>query len=114
MKHGSLLCIGVCVYVKNHLKGSVIHVPDEDSKLEIVHLIIKQTTPVCNIFACYLDVERSDKDKTTTYIIPTGCPAMLLPFLFLEFLGFQRSPDKNFGQFLTCLSVLISKLSKIF
>ena len=56
---------GVCVYVKNHLKESVIRIPDEDSELEIVHLIIEQTTLVCNIFAYYLDVERSDKDKTS-------------------------------------------------
>ena len=43
----------------------VIRVPDKDSELEIVYLILKQTTPLCNIFACYLDVERSDKDKTS-------------------------------------------------
>ena len=54
----------VCVYVKNHLKESVIRVPDEDIELDIALLIIEQTTLVCNIFTCYLDVERSDKDKT--------------------------------------------------
>ena len=47
------------------MKGSVICVPDEDSELEIVYMILKQTTLMWNIFACYLDVERSDKDKTS-------------------------------------------------
>ena len=32
----------------------------------MVHLIIKNTTPVCNLFACYLDVEsRAIQDKTS-------------------------------------------------
>ena len=39
-------------------------VHDEDNKLDVVHIIIKNTTPVCNVFGCYLDVEsRSDQDK---------------------------------------------------
>ena len=51
---------GVCVYVKNNLTGLVIQIPDEDSELKL-----KQTTSVCNIFAFYLLVERSDKHKTS-------------------------------------------------
>ena len=32
----------------------------------MVHLIIKNTTPVCNVFACYLDVEsRGTTDDTS-------------------------------------------------
>ena len=54
------------VYIRNHLRGHLLHVPDEDEDLEMVHLIIKNTTPVCNVFACYLDVEsRATQDKTS-------------------------------------------------
>ena len=52
--------------------------------------------------------------KCSVYSIHTGCPTILWSLRFVQFLGFQRSPDKNFGQFLKALSVLISKLSKIF
>ena len=55
---------GIGVYVRNHLRGNILRVPDEDDELEVVHIIIKNTTPVCNVFGCYLDVEsRSDQDK---------------------------------------------------
>ena len=55
---------GIGVYVRNHLCGNILRVPDEDEELEVVHIIIKYTTPVCNIFGCYLDVEStSDPDK---------------------------------------------------
>ena len=57
---------GLGVYVRNHLRGHILRVPDEDKDLEMVHLIIKNTTPVCNLFACYLDVEsRAIQDKTS-------------------------------------------------
>ena len=50
---------GIRVYVRN-----ILRIPDEDEELEVVHIIIKYTTPVCNIFGCYLDVEStSDPDK---------------------------------------------------
>ena len=46
--------------------GHVIRVPDEDEDLEMVHLIIKNTTPVCNVFACYLNIEsRGTTDDTS-------------------------------------------------
>ena len=48
------------------MKGHLIRVPDEDEHLEMVHLIIKNTTPVCNMFACYLGVEsRGTTDNTS-------------------------------------------------
>ena len=43
--------------MRNHLRGHILRVPEEDNELERVHLIIKDTTPVCNVFGCYLDVE---------------------------------------------------------
>ena len=33
---------GIGVYVRNHLRGYVLRVPDEDEELEIVHIIIKK------------------------------------------------------------------------
>ena len=55
---------GLGVYVRNHLRGHILRVPDEDEDLEMVHLIIKNTTPVCNMFGCYLDIEsRAAQDK---------------------------------------------------
>ena len=54
---------GSCVYVANHLKGSVIRVPDESS-IEMIHLIVKHTTPAIHILASYLDVEKGDNKKT--------------------------------------------------
>ena len=49
--------------VANHLKGSVIRIPDE-SELEIVHLVIKDSNPVLNAIGVYLDVEsRSNVEK---------------------------------------------------
>ena len=57
---------GLEVYVRNHLRGHILHVPDEDVDLKMVHLIIKNTTLVCKVFACYLDVEsRATQDKTS-------------------------------------------------
>ena len=47
---------GMTAIVANHLKGSVIRIPDE-SELEIVHLVIKDSNPVLNVIGVYLDVE---------------------------------------------------------
>ena len=58
---------GIRVYVRNHLRGNVLRIPDEVDELEVVHIIIKNTTPVCKFFVCYLDVEsRYDQDKIST------------------------------------------------
>ena len=54
---------GSCIYVSNHLRGSVIRVPDE-SDIELIHLIVKNTTPVLHVFAVYLDVERGKNEET--------------------------------------------------
>ena len=57
---------GLEVYVRNHLRGHILRVPDEDDELEMVHLIIEITTLVCNVFGCYLDVEsRAVQDKVS-------------------------------------------------
>ena len=54
---------GMTAIVANHLKGSVIRIPDE-SELEIVHLVIKDSNPVLNVIGVYLDVEsRSNVEK---------------------------------------------------
>ena len=48
------------------MRGHILRVPDEDKDLEMLHVIIKNTTPVCNVFARYLDVEsRAIQDKTS-------------------------------------------------
>ena len=50
--------------MRNHLRGHILRVPDEDDELEMAHLIIKNTTPVFNLFGCYIDVEsRADQNK---------------------------------------------------
>ena len=55
---------GIRVYVRNHLRGNILRVPNEDDELEVVHIIIKNRTHFCNVFCCYIDVEsRSDQDK---------------------------------------------------
>ena len=41
---------GIGVYVRNHLHGNILRVPDEDEELEVVHF--KHTAPVCNVFGC--------------------------------------------------------------
>ena len=52
------------VYVRNHLHGNILRVPDEDAELDIVHIIIENIIPVFNVFGCYIVVEsRSDQDK---------------------------------------------------
>ena len=55
---------GLGLYVANHLSDSVLRVPDEDEELEIVHILLKSTTPNLNIIGCYLDVE-SRQDNST-------------------------------------------------
>ena len=54
---------GITAIVANHLKGSVLRIPDE-SDLEIVHLVVKTSNPVLNVIGVYLDVEsRSNTEK---------------------------------------------------
>ena len=59
---------GIAVYICNHLKGHALRVPDEDDGIKKVHLIIKNTTPVCNVFACYLDVESTGTTDDTSKV----------------------------------------------
>ena len=55
------------MYVRNHLRGHILRVPDEDDKLEMVNLIIKNTTLVCRVFVCYLGMEsRPVQDKVSS------------------------------------------------
>ena len=55
---------GIGMYIANHLSNSIARVPEEDEELEIVHILLKHTTPNISIIGCYLDVEsRSDNDK---------------------------------------------------
>ena len=54
---------GMTAIVANHLKGSVLRIPDE-SELEIIHLVVKTSNPVLNVIGVYLDVEsRSNAEK---------------------------------------------------
>ena len=45
------------------LKVRWLKSPDESFEDEIVHLVVKNTSPVLNIFAVYLEVERGDKER---------------------------------------------------
>ena len=57
---------GLGIYIANHLSNSIVRVPEENEELEIVHILLKHTTPNISILGCYLDVEsRSDNDKTS-------------------------------------------------
>ena len=47
---------GMTCVVSNRLKGSILRIPD-NSGLELIHLINKDTTPQLNIIGIYLDVE---------------------------------------------------------
>ena len=38
-------------------------IPDEKFEDEIIHLVLKNVSPVLNILAVYLDVERGDKER---------------------------------------------------
>ena len=53
---------GTVMYVKNKHKGTVAKIPDEQFEDEIVHVIVKSTTPVLNIIGVYIEIER-DKEK---------------------------------------------------
>ena len=54
------------MYVRNHLRGHILRVPDVDEELEMVHLIIQNTSPMCNLIGCYLDVKsRAGQDKVS-------------------------------------------------
>jgi exonuclease III len=55
---------GLALYVSTHLSESVLRIPDEDEELEVIHVLLKCTTPNLNIIGCYLDVE-SRQDNST-------------------------------------------------
>ena len=52
------------MYVSNRYQGRVLRVPDE-SELELVHVIFKDTVPQLHILAVYLDVERGKPDDVS-------------------------------------------------
>ena len=52
------------MYMSTHLSDSVLRIPDEDEELEVIHVLLKCTTPNLNIIGCYLDVE-SRQDNST-------------------------------------------------
>jgi hypothetical protein len=45
------------MYVSSHLSDSVLRIPDEDEKLEVIHVLVKSMVLNLNIMGCYLDVE---------------------------------------------------------
>ena len=55
---------GISMYVSNRYQGRVLRVPDE-SELELVHVIFKDTVPQLHILAVYLDVERGKPDDVS-------------------------------------------------
>ena len=52
---------GTAIFCQNHLQGQVIRIPDED-EIELVHILIKTTTPMLNLIGVYLDCEGRDND----------------------------------------------------
>ena len=54
MKHSTRKFHGVAINVSNQFQGKVQRVPD-DSEVELVHLIVKETVPQLHIIASYLD-----------------------------------------------------------
>ena len=55
---------GTVIYVNNRFKGSVTKVPDESFEDELLHLTVKNVTPILNILGVYLEVERGDRERT--------------------------------------------------
>ena len=55
---------GISMYVSNRYQGRVLRVPDE-SDLEMVHVIFKDTVPQLHIIAVYLDVERGKPEEVS-------------------------------------------------
>ena len=55
---------GISCVVGNHLKGSILRVPDS-TDLELIHLVNKDTTPQLNIIGIYLDVEARQNVEET-------------------------------------------------
>ena len=55
---------GISVYVSNTYQGRVVRVPDE-SEVEMVHILFKDTAPQLHVIGIYLDVERGDSDKVS-------------------------------------------------
>ena len=60
---------GTAIFCQNYLQGQVIRIPDED-EIELIHILIKTTTPMLNVIGVYLDCERRDNDvdKSTRII----------------------------------------------
>ena len=40
---------GLALYISNHLSEAVLRIPDEDDELEVIHVLLKCTTPNLNI-----------------------------------------------------------------
>ena len=45
-------------YVRNSVHKHILRIPEEDDKLEIMHLLLKNTIPNVNIIGAYLNGER--------------------------------------------------------
>ena len=61
---------GTAIFCQNHLQGQIIRIPDED-EIELVHILIKTTTPMLNLIGVYLDCEGRDNDVDNSCRIMT-------------------------------------------
>ena len=52
---------GTAIFCQNYLQGQIIRIPDED-EIELVHILVKSTTPMLNLIGVYLDCEGRDNN----------------------------------------------------
>ena len=93
---------GISVYVSNTYQGRVLRVPDE-SEVEMVHILFKDTAPQLHVIGLYLDVERGDPDKVSRVwshlenkineLIASGCGVLVSG----DFNRPLNSTKKSFG-----------------
>ena len=48
---------GLAIYVRSKLSNSVLRIPDKDTDIETVHLLLKFTNPPTSLIGAYLDVD---------------------------------------------------------
>ena len=62
---------GTAIFCQNYLQGQIIRIPDED-EIELVHILIKTTTPMLNLIGVYLDCEGRENDVDNACRIMSG------------------------------------------
>ena len=95
---------GTAIFCQNYLQGQVLRIPDEDSDIELVHILIMTTTPMLNVIGIYLDCEgrENDVDKSSSImhklinkvqgIIDKGQSVIILGDMNKNINHFNKSP----------------------